>query len=247
MTRTAPILVTGGTGVLGRAVVAALTEPRVLSRRPSTDPRYVRGDLATGAGLAEALDGVETVIHCATTMRGNGDVAITKRLVDATADRHLVFVSIVGIDRIRLPYYRGKLAAEAVVARRPHTILRATQFHDLVRTLLAGAAKLPVMPVPAIRVQPVDVRDVAARLVELATGEPRGRAPDFGGPAPVAMAGLAAEYLAATGRRRRLLRVPVPGAAFRDGANLAGGGTITFGEYLADHPAPRAASYRKKR
>ena len=243
----APILVTGGTGTLGRAVTSALADPRVLSRRPSTDPRHVRGDLATGAGLAEALDGVDTVVHCATTMRGRGDVAIAERLVAASGDRHLVFVSIVGVDRVRLPYYRGKLAAEEVVARRPHTILRATQFHDLIRTVLAGAATLPVMPVPAIRVQPVDVRDVAARLAELATGSPRGRVPYLGGPAVRPVPDLAAEYLAVTGRRRPLLRIPVPGKAFRDGANLAGGGTITFGEYLGEHPAPRAVSYRRPR
>lgn len=230
----APILVTGGTGTLGSAVVRALPDARVLTRRPS-DPRHVWGDLTTGDGLAAALDGVETVIHCATTLRGKGDVAITERLAAATGDRHLVYISIVGIDRIRIPYYRGKLAAEAVVARRPHTILRATQFHDLVLAILAGSAKLPVMPVPKIRVQPVDVRDVADRLCELAAGPPRGRAPDFGGPAAVRVTDLATAYLAATGRRRLRLPVPVPGSAFREGANLAGGGTITFAEFLAEH------------
>lgn len=232
-----PILVTGGTGTLGRVVVRELTsagrDVRVLSRGTG-------GDLLTGSGLTDALAGVDTVVHLATTLRGRRDVIAIRNLVDAATEvRHLVFVSIVGIDRIPLGYYRGKLAAERIVAERPHTILRATQFHDLIRTLLAGAAKLPVMPVPKLRVQPVDVRDVAARLTELATGEPRGRVRDFGGPEVRTLGDLADEYLRATGKRRRQLGITVPGKVFRgyrDGANLVAGdpaGTITFGRFLA--------------
>ena len=236
-----PILVTGGTGTLGRAVTAALTAAelpfRVLSRRPG----HVVADLVTGQGLTAALSDVDTVLHLATTLRGRRDVIATQNLVSAGPGvRHLVFVSIVGTDRIPIPYYKGKLAAERLVARRPHTILRTTQFHDLVRTLLAGAARLPVMPLPAIRVQPVDVRDVATRLVDLARDEPRGRVDDFGGPEVLPLDTLATEYLHATDRHRPRVRFTLPGKTFRgyrDGANLAPPdnprGTITFAEYLA--------------
>ncbi len=61
------ILVTGGTGVLGRRVVDRLRgadrEVRVLSR--SGRPGTIRGDLLTGAGLDGAVDGVEAIVHCA--------------------------------------------------------------------------------------------------------------------------------------------------------------------------------------
>ena len=231
-----PILVTGGTGTLGRAVVGELTarghDVRVLSRRTGTD-------LVTGRGLGGALRGAETVLHLATTRRGGRDVVATRNLVDAAADvRHLLFVSIVGIDRIPLGYYRGKLAAERIVAERPHTVLRATQFHDLVRTLLAGAAKLPVVPVPAVRVQPIDVRDVAAHLADLAAGGPRGRVPDIGGPEVRTFRELAGDYLRVVGKRAPTVAVSFPGRVFRgyrDGANLVPGdpaGTTTFEEYL---------------
>lgn len=241
------ILVTGGTGTLGRAVVSELTSSglpvRVLSRRPGPD--RVVADLVTGTNLAGALSGVDTVVHLATTLRGRRDVTATRNLVAAAGDvRHLVFVSIVGIDRIPIGYYKGKLAAERIVSTVPHTILRATQFHDLVRTLLAGAAKLPLMPLPAMRAQPVDVRDVATRLAELVTDSPRGRVPDLGGPEVHSLTELAIQYLRATGRHRKPVPIRLPGrafGAFRAGANLvpAGSptGTITFADYLAERSA----------
>ncbi|MCP3804017.1 NAD(P)H-binding protein [Allokutzneria sp. A3M-2-11 16] len=235
------ILVTGGTGTLGRAVVAHLREtghrPRVMSRRPG--PGHVVADLVTGSGVDAALDGVDTVINCATTLRGKRDVTATKTLVDAVRRagcRHLVHVSIVGVDRIRFGYYNGKLASEEVVRAVPHTILRATQFHDLLRRVFSGLAKLPLVLVPDLRFQPVDVRDVAARLVELALGDPIGRAPDFGGPEVREAADLARSYLA--GRRRRIVPIRLPGKAFRAyraGFNLTpehADGRITFEEYL---------------
>jgi uncharacterized protein YbjT (DUF2867 family) len=242
-----PILVTGGTGTLGRAVVAELTAAgrpvRVLSRRPG--PNRVVADLVTGSALSDALSDVDTIVHLATTLRGRRDVTATRNLVAAATNvRHLVFVSIVGVDRIPLGYYQGKLAAERLVSTVPHTILRATQFHDLIATILAGAAKLPLMPVPALRVQPVDVRDVANRLTELAQGPPRGRVPDLAGPETQTFTVLATEYLRATGRRRKQLPIRLPGRvfrAYRDGGNLVAAGsptgTITFADFLAERGA----------
>jgi nucleoside-diphosphate-sugar epimerase len=68
MTRPERILVTGGTGVLGRELVRRLqrqVDVRVLSRRPSPEPGFVQGDLETGEGLAAAVAGVDVIVHCA--------------------------------------------------------------------------------------------------------------------------------------------------------------------------------------
>ncbi|MFJ4680220.1 SDR family oxidoreductase [Kitasatospora sp. NPDC088783] len=271
-----PILVTGGTGTLGRAVVRRLLSRgcpvRVLSRQAHTpgEHGWAVGDLVTGRGLEPALAGVGTVVHCATT-NGGRDVAATRRLVEAARAAgvsHLLYVSIVGVDRVPLGHYRTKAECERLVAESGlgWTVLRATRFHDLLLRLLEGLSKAPVLLLPrGVAFQPVDVRDVAERLAQLAEAGPAGRADDFGGPEARPVEAWAAEFLRARGRRRPVLRVPVPGGtvrALRAGGNLVPGrpagrsadgavgqaagraamggeaGRITFAEFLAErYPA----------
>src|SRR3712207_5750624 len=153
------ILVTGSTGSLGRLVVARLREGgrdvRALSRRGH--PGTVPGDLLTGEGLERAVEGVGTIVHCAsspTKKTRRIDVEGTQCLLQAASRagvQHLVFISIVGVDRNPyFPYYRMKLEAERIVERSsvPWTILRATQFHDFVLRSIRSLDRLPIMPVP---------------------------------------------------------------------------------------------------
>ncbi|MGH3659355.1 MAG: SDR family oxidoreductase, partial [Micromonosporaceae bacterium] len=159
------ILVTGGTGVVGSQVVARLrahdAQVKVLSRKTSPNlpegVTAVQGDLTTGKGLSEAISDIDTLVHCATNA-GFGDtwadVAATRRLTEAAttsgARPHLVYVSIVGIDRVPYGYYRAKLATEGLIAASglPWTTLRATQFHELAHMVAATLARSPVLPVP---------------------------------------------------------------------------------------------------
>jgi len=159
---------------------------------------------------------------------------------------HLVYVSIVGVDRVPFAFYRRRLADEHLIAASglPWTVLRATQFHDLIAVLLRFLAKPPVMALPAgWSFQPVDVRDVADRLTDLALSEPAGRAPDFAGPQVRTVGDLARTYLSMVDKRRPVVPVRLPGAlfrAFRSGANLApqnASGRITFEEYLGEQLA----------
>lgn len=267
----APIVVTGGTGTLGRAVVSELEgrghRVRVLSRSPAPDStpagrQWARADLLEGdsADVARAFSGAETVVHCATTLNGPKDVTVAQQVLAACAAagvRHFVLVSIVGIDRIPLAYYRGKLEIERLVAVSgiPATIQRATQFHDLVRAIFARLARLPVLFVPDMFFQSVDVADVAARLADVACRGPQGRVADFGGPRVDCSVDMARAFVAASGLRRRVVPLRVPrllqrGAvrALADGANLVGDdaphGTTTFADHLAAHPDPAAREYR---
>ena len=254
------ILVTGGTGTLGRHVVPQLRDAgravRVLSRNAheaADGIEYVTGDLLKNEGIQAAVDGAGIIVHCAGGRKGDDEA--TRNLAAAASRagaRHLVYISVVGADRIPVVsgadramfgYFGFKLAAERVITGSgvPWTTLRASQFHDLSLTVAEQLAKLPAIPVPAgVRFQPVDTGEVAARLVELALGAPAGLVPDMAGPRVHTMADLLREYLRARGKRRLLVPVWLPGQAaraVRAGANLARDRAVghrTWEDFLAD-------------
>jgi uncharacterized protein YbjT (DUF2867 family) len=242
------ILVTGGTGTLGRLVVAGLRDTgrdvALLSRRgapPDPPTMWFTGDLRTGVGIDPALAGVGTVIHCAT---GRGDRKAAARLIAAaaTVERpHLIYISIVGVDRIPFGYYKTKLEVEhqIMASGLPWTILRTTQFHTLIASIARGLTSPPLVAVPrGLRFQPIAAAEVADRLIALATGAPAARVEDMGGPEIRTLDDLARSFARSSGRRRRYVRMPLPGQvmkAFRAGENLAPDhavGVETFEEYL---------------
>jgi uncharacterized protein YbjT (DUF2867 family) len=215
------ILVTGGTGNLGRHTVPLLqqagAELRVLSRsaRENADGiEYVTGDLLRNEGVEAAVDGVDVVLHLAGANKGDDEATANLARAAARAGvRHLVYVSVIGADQVPVGWLRMKRAAEQAVTGSgvPWTILRPAQFHDLVLTVAEKMAKMPVVPAPgAVRMEPVDVRDVAQRLAELALGEPAGLVPDLAGPKVDPMAELVRSYLEVRGKRRPRLPLPMP-------------------------------------
>ena len=248
------VLVTGGSGQLGRRVVRALASDghpvRIVSRSPAPPPLpgagVVLADLSTGAGLAEAVAGTSAIVHCATDPRRSRtvDVEGTERLLEAARDAgrpHVVYISIVGVDRLPTEYYRSKLAAERSIERSglPWTVLRTTQFHEFVADLLGRLGRLPVVPAPrGWRLQPIDVAEVARRLADAVAALPAGRLPDLGGPETLPVVDLVRDVLRDSGRRRPVVEVPVPGAfsaAMRAGADLAPGnrsGGCSWREFL---------------
>jgi uncharacterized protein YbjT (DUF2867 family) len=248
----ASVLLTGGTGALGRAVEPALLEHghtvRILSRHEQPAGRepgsWARGDLQTGDGIDAAADGVDTIIHCATS-NGRGDITGTENLIAAArkgGNPHLIYVSIVGVDSIPMFYYRAKFEAEQRIetSALPWTILRATQFHKLVFALFAAQRRLPLAIAPDLLFQPIDVRDVAAHLAELAAAGPRGRAPDIGGPQILSAEEIARLTLESLGVRRRVVSLRFPGkmfAALKAGNNLVPANPVgkrTFAQFAAE-------------
>jgi uncharacterized protein YbjT (DUF2867 family) len=257
---TSRILVTGGTGTLGRQLVPRLREAgcdvRVLSRRTheaADGVEYVTGDLLKDEGIQAAVDGAGIIVHCAGNSKGDDET--TRNLVRAasrTGTQHLVYISVIGADRIPVVsgvdrtmfgYFGSKLAAERVVADSglPWTTLRAAQFHDLILLVAQQMTKLPVIPFPAgFRFQPVEAGEVAARLVELALGAPVGLAPDLAGPRVYSVADLLRSYLRARHQHRLMVPVRLPGKAaraVRAGANLAPDRAVghrTWEDFLAE-------------
>ncbi|HET7338547.1 MAG TPA: NAD(P)H-binding protein [Candidatus Dormibacteraeota bacterium] len=255
------VLVTGGTGTVGRHVVMRLRQhghrARIFSRHPRGHVDAVAGDLKTGAGLDRAMAGMDVIVHAATearrSMRSRGDIRGTKNLIKAAQRahiKHLVYVSIVGIDDVpTYPYYATKRAVEAVVKQGdvPWSILRATQFHDLMEVFLRGFSRVPgVTAIPfAWQYQPVDAREVATRLVEAVLEEQQGMLEDFGGPEIRTFKSIAESWITARKERRRLVDLRMP---FKFSAQIAEGkllapdhrqGKITFEQYLAErYPLP---------
>lgn len=254
------VLVTGATGTLGGALRPRLVEAgravRAASRSPpdgesgdSAAVEWVELDLVSGAGVDAAVADADVVVHCASAPAGDTeavDVEGTERLLAAAADAgvsNFVYVSIVGIEEIPYSYYEHKLAAEEAVEGSdvPHTVLRATQFHEFVDFLLDAAATLPVWFLPTkFQVQPVAAADVADAIVEHATPSASGRVPDVGGPEVHTLGELATSYRAARGSWRPIVRSPVPGSiarGFRAGHNTCPDravGTVTWEEWLAE-------------
>jgi uncharacterized protein YbjT (DUF2867 family) len=267
------ILVTGGTGHLGRDIVGQLLargkRVRVLARLPGSDPRveWTRGDLSTGAGLLEALDGVTAVINAATfspiaqrgrirpvdffTTPSDVDVDGTGRLLNECRNakvQHFLHVSIVGLcDAASLPYNKVKLQGETLVRQSDlaWSVVRAGPFYYLLARLFASMRWMPWWFVPNATVDAVDTADVASYLIECVNDGKRGVRDEIGGPAALPFSELARQYLQARRLNRRVIGFDVaPQTAAWLGFAEAHGrkGTVAWREWLAanvDEPRGR--------
>ncbi|MGI3786518.1 MAG: SDR family oxidoreductase [Janthinobacterium lividum] len=245
---TNPILVTGGTGTLGRTVVPRLLAEghrvRVLSRNrhPDLDAlssrlEHATGDLRGTEGLDAAVAGVHTVVHLAGAP--SGDDLTTARLVKAATAAgvtHLILMSVVGADRVPVRtrtdralfgYFAAKHRAEQVVASSSlgWSTLRSTQFHESLLRLTRALSRSPVVPVLAgFNFQPIAADEVATRLVQLVESGPSSLAPELAGPETHRMNNLVRTYLELLHHRRLIVEMPLPGPAaraYRAGANLS--------------------------
>jgi uncharacterized protein YbjT (DUF2867 family) len=219
------VAVVGGTGTLGALVVADLLgrgeRVAVLSRRAAGVPagaEHRRVDLTSGEGLDLALDGVRAVVDASNSQKTAKEtlVAGTTRLLEAGARAGVanhVTISIVGCDRLAISYYKVKVEQEEALeaGEVPWTLLRATQFHQLVDSALAEAARFGVRPTGTAKVQPIDPAPVASRLAEAALAAPAGRLPDIAGPRVQTLTELSDAWARARGKHRLHLRVPAWG------------------------------------
>ncbi len=253
------ILVTGGTGTLGRYVVNQLLEKNYLvsvltSQQHPSLPKGVNifvGDLATNTGLHEAIANAEVIIHCASNPRDfqktviEGSANLLKT-IDRNKTQHFVYISIVGVDKSSYPYYEAKNKVEKMIAGSgiSYSILRATQFHNFVFNIIKPAVDNStngVVEVPqGMRFQPIDIREVATHLVNLVKDGPSGLLPDAGGPQVHTIEEMAQAYLDNFKARIEVQPVPVKNErsdVFRSGINLCPQnvyGQITWKDFLRE-------------
>lgn len=241
------IAVAGGTGLVGRLVV---DEVRRAGATPVVLARSAGIDLTTGDGLAGALAGVDAVIDTSNVETMSAQVSVgffeaaTRHLLEAgegAGVRHHVALSIVGCDRVDLPYYLGKRRQEELVAAGavPWTILRATQFHEFAGQVVDRSPR-PLALAPRMLSQPVAATEVAALLVATALGAPQRTTLDLGGPRPERLDRMIRAELRRRGSRRLVVPLPMAGSTGRQvkrGGLLPGPGATlgrqTFDEWAA--------------
>lgn len=246
------VAVAGATGRLGPHIVDVLEE-----RGHEVVPmsRSLGVDVVTGEGLAEALQGVGTVIDAASHPTAD-EAPATEFFVASTRNLHgvgtqagvkqIVVVSIIGIDG----FSAGFLAAKKVHEREmlagpvPVRILRAAQFHEFVEPLVGGAARENgVAYLPNMRTQLVSARTVAEALVDLATDgsastQNGSRIPEIAGPRAETLVGAATQLAAHRGESVRFEGVTNPadpdGALYESGGLLPGPDATLAGPTYAD-------------
>jgi uncharacterized protein YbjT (DUF2867 family) len=211
------IVIVGGTGHVGKELARLLS-----SRGHSTLAASPKSgvDAITGKGLVEALAGAQVLVD--TTEAPSLEeqealdffVASSNNLVAAAATagiEHQVVLSIVGVDRIgRSGYFRAKFAQEEIVKTSgvPYTIVRSTQFFDLIETLQKTNQDSAAIRVSPALIRPIAAEDVAEALADIAVASPSNGTVELAGPEMICLDELVRLVLSARGDPRDVIRDP---------------------------------------
>lgn len=235
-------LVTGWSGQLGRQLLSLLgtdQKPLVLAGRTSPgalphNQTYLKFDMLDHRSVPD-LTGVDVVYHLASrtpNFSREADVAGTRQLLKAAAVsgvQHFVYVSIVGIDKVPLKYYKIKLETENLVREGgiPFTILRATQFHPFFTWLISKWHKsvLPIILRDAL-FQPIAIESVAKALARMGQATPQNKTVEMGGPHVISLGEAMNFWMEIKKQRRFVLSLP-SGLIGRIGRELRDGSLTT--------------------
>ncbi|KOS07398.1 hypothetical protein AM493_16125 [Flavobacterium akiainvivens] len=226
------ILITGGTGNLGKGLTQILNQKglqyAVASRSNNENaPNKVVADLMANKGVAQAVKGRSIIFHLATDLKK--DTLLTQNLLQTIGSNknvHLIYISIVGIDKTPFNYYQQKLASEELIKASgvPYTILRATQFHDFIDYIFTSLLKYRIGLLPKkVMAQPIAVDAVANALYEISLQPAESKTYEIGGLKAYTFNEMAKEWMRKTGKKKFIINLPLFGKlakAFNGGALL---------------------------
>jgi uncharacterized protein YbjT (DUF2867 family) len=210
------IVVIGGTGLIGSKTVAILRQGdhEVVAASPKNGVNTI-----TGEGLKEAMAGAQVVIDL-TNSPSFEDKAVLeffetsgRNLLPAEAAagvRHHVALSIVGIDRTDIGYFRAKVAQEQLIESSgiPYTIIRATQFLEFLGGIADSSADGNIVRLPPGLFQPIAADDVAPVVADVALAAPRSGIVEIAGPERAPFNEIVARYLKAIGDPHEVVSDP---------------------------------------
>lgn len=198
------IVVIGGTGLVGRQLVARLADRGhdAVAASPSSGI-----DLLSGQGLPEALAGADVVVDVSNSPSFEDEAVLsffqrsTANLLAAAREadiRHLVALSVVGTERLQdAGYFRAKLVQERLIegGAVPYTIVRATQFFEFMGGIAEAGTINGVAHLSAAAMQPMASSDVAAALTDIVIATPRNGMTEIAGPERASLAEFVGTWL----------------------------------------------------
>lgn len=245
------IVVIGGTGLIGKKVVARLVSQghEVVAASPATGINAL-----TGVGLAQALKGARVVVDVANSPSFEDQAVLNffetsgRNLAAAEKEAgvtHHVALSVVGTDKLEQSgYFRAKIAQEALIreAGIPYTIVRSTQFLEFLAAIVQSAGQGDSIRLTPALIQPIASDDVAHAVADAAVAPPVNGKFDIAGPERYRMSDLVQRYLEASGDPRTVVPDPAAryfGAALQEGTLVPEGearlGSIGFDDWLPAH------------
>ena len=251
------ILITGGTGTLGKEIIKQLigaAQINVISTKAGV--RFAQGvnvieaDITDFNSLQTVVGAADVIVHCASNPADAERVDLdgTRNILAAINKKqfkHFIYVSIAGVDKSQYPYYVVKREVEKIIEAEgiPFTILRATQFHDFVLyRMIKPFDNAQGLTIPAgLKFQSIDITEVAGKVRQLVEVGPNNEIITIGGPEILTIEEMAAVYLDMSGRAGSFKTEMMPGERFdmlRSGINLCGDnrfGKITWRQHLKDN------------